>query len=139
MRSLSRRGFVTLLGGAGAAGGLLAYSPHSTANAEPAPFSTENESANLFSRPGNITRELLSRERKLVYNLEMTRLLEFESFDGRTLIVSAPANFVSRMSRAKHKSVLLRCAQSEFRTAERVEIVARSAGRIGAPFSRASA
>ena len=54
--------------------------------------------------------------------------LEFESFDGRVVKVSVPVKFVRNWIHEHYAEHLLHCSQSEFSTAERVEVMWRQPG-----------
>jgi chromosomal replication initiator protein len=54
--------------------------------------------------------------------------LEFESFDGRVVKVSVPVKFVRNWIHEHYAEHLLHCSQSEFATAERVEVMWRQPG-----------
>jgi chromosomal replication initiator protein len=54
--------------------------------------------------------------------------LEFESFDGRIVKVSVPVKFVRNWIQEHYAEHLLACSQSEFASAERVDVVWRQPG-----------
>jgi chromosomal replication initiator protein len=65
-------------------------------------------------------------------------LMEFESFDGRTVRASLPTKFLQNWIQAHYADALLECCKAEFQGAERLDIAVREygvAGRaaIGAP------
>jgi chromosomal replication initiator protein len=55
-------------------------------------------------------------------------LMEFESFDGRTLRTSLPTKFLQTWIQAHYADALLDCCRAEFSGAERLDIVVREYG-----------
>src|SRR5262245_8153960 len=66
-------------------------------------------------------------------------LMEFESFDGRTVRTSLPTKFLQTWIQAHYADALLECCKAEFTGAERLDVVVRqygaAGGRQGAPVS----
>src|SRR6185312_1828842 len=58
-------------------------------------------------------------------------LMEFESFDGRTLRTSLPTKFLQTWIQAHYADSLLECCKTEFTGAERLDIVVREYGAAG--------
>jgi chromosomal replication initiator protein len=58
-------------------------------------------------------------------------LMEFESFDGRTLRTSLPTKFLQTWIQAHYADALLECCRSEFQGAERLDVVVREYGAAG--------
>lgn len=54
--------------------------------------------------------------------------LEFDEFDGATVKVSVPVKFLRKWIESHYMDELLLCCKSEFKTAERVEVVLRQPG-----------
>lgn len=54
--------------------------------------------------------------------------LEFDDFDGKTVTVSVPVKFLCNWIKSHYADDLLTCCQSEFKTAERVNVVLRQPG-----------
>lgn len=54
--------------------------------------------------------------------------LEFDEFDGTTVKVSVPVKFLRKWIESHYMDELLLCCKSEFKTAERVEVVLRQPG-----------
>ena len=57
--------------------------------------------------------------------------MEFDSFDGKLVRVSVPVKFLRTWIQAHYSDQLLQCCKSEFKTAERVEVVWRQPGNQG--------
>jgi chromosomal replication initiator protein len=55
-------------------------------------------------------------------------LMEFESFDGRTVRTSLPTKFLQNWIQAHYADALLECCKAEFQGAERLDIVVREYG-----------
>jgi chromosomal replication initiator protein len=55
-------------------------------------------------------------------------LMEFESFDGRTVRTSLPTKFLQTWIQAHYADALLDCCKTEFSAAERLDIVVREYG-----------
>jgi chromosomal replication initiator protein len=58
-------------------------------------------------------------------------LMEFESFDGRTVRTSLPTKFLQTWIQAHYADSLLECCKAEFSGAERLDIVVRQYGAAG--------
>jgi chromosomal replication initiator protein len=58
-------------------------------------------------------------------------LMEFESFDGRTVRTSLPTKFLQNWIQAHYADALLECCKAEFQGAERLDIVVREYGAAG--------
>jgi chromosomal replication initiator protein len=58
-------------------------------------------------------------------------LMEFESFDGRTVRTSLPTKFLQTWIQAHYADSLLECCKTEFAGAERLDIVVREYGAAG--------
>ena len=56
--------------------------------------------------------------------------MEFDSFDGRLVKVSVPVKFLRTWIQAHYSEQLLASCKSEFKTAERVEVVWRQPGTV---------
>lgn len=54
--------------------------------------------------------------------------LEFDDFDGKVVTVSVPVKFLCNWIKSHYSDDLLACCQSEFKTAERVNVVLRQPG-----------
>lgn len=54
--------------------------------------------------------------------------MEFDGFDGKTVTVSVPVKFLCNWIKSHYADDLLTCCQSEFETAERVNVVLRQPG-----------
>ncbi len=54
--------------------------------------------------------------------------LEFDDFDGKTVTVSVPVKFLCNWIKSHYSDDLLTCCQSEFKTAERVNVILRQPG-----------
>ena len=54
--------------------------------------------------------------------------LEFDEFDGKTVKVSVPVKFLRNWIQSHYLDDLLTCCRTEFKTAERVEVVLRQPG-----------
>jgi chromosomal replication initiator protein len=54
--------------------------------------------------------------------------LEFDDFDGKTVKVSVPVKFLRNWIQSHYLDDLLTCCKSEFKTAERVEVLLRQPG-----------
>jgi chromosomal replication initiator protein len=59
-------------------------------------------------------------------------LMEFESFDGRTVRTSLPTKFLQTWIQAHYADALLECCKAEFTGAERLDVVVREYGAVGA-------
>jgi chromosomal replication initiator protein len=59
-------------------------------------------------------------------------LMEFESFDGRTVRTSLPTKFLQTWIQAHYADALLECCKVEFVGAERLDVVVREYGAVGA-------
>jgi chromosomal replication initiator protein len=59
-------------------------------------------------------------------------LMEFESFDGRTVRASLPTKFLQTWIQAHYADALLECCKTEFVGAERLDVVVRQYGAVGA-------
>jgi chromosomal replication initiator protein len=59
-------------------------------------------------------------------------LMEFESFDGRTVRTSLPTKFLQTWIQAHYADALLECCKTEFVGAERLDVVVREYGAVGA-------
>ncbi len=57
--------------------------------------------------------------------------LEFESFDGVTVVVSVPVKFLRNWIQSHYEVALLSCCKAEFKGAERVEVTLRQPGGAG--------
>src|SRR5262245_29275291 len=70
-------------------------------------------------------------------------LMEFESFDGRTVRTSLPTKFLQTWIQAHYADALLECCKAEFQGAERLDVVVReygaAGGRPAAPVATAGA
>jgi chromosomal replication initiator protein len=66
-------------------------------------------------------------------------LMEFESFDGRTLRTSLPTKFLQTWIQAHYADSLLECCRAEFTGAERLDIVVREYGTAGGRSAAAGA
>ncbi|HEX6001603.1 MAG TPA: chromosomal replication initiator protein DnaA [Hyphomicrobiaceae bacterium] len=55
-------------------------------------------------------------------------LMEFESFDGRTVRTSLPTKFLQTWIQAHYADALLECCKAEFAGAERLDVVVREYG-----------
>jgi chromosomal replication initiator protein len=77
-----------------------------------------------------------------VYN-SWFHLMEFESFDGRTIRTSLPTKFLQTWIQAHYADALLECCKAEFQSAERLDVVVReygaAGGRQAAPVATAGA
>ncbi|HEX5957469.1 MAG TPA: chromosomal replication initiator protein DnaA [Hyphomicrobiaceae bacterium] len=67
-------------------------------------------------------------------------LMEFESFDGRTVRTSLPTKFLQTWIQAHYADALLECCKAEFAGAERLDVVVREYGtaagrRSGTPLA----
>src|SRR5262245_58906522 len=58
-------------------------------------------------------------------------LMEFESFDGRTVRTSLPTKFLQTWIQAHYADALLECCKTEFAGAERLDVVVREYGAVG--------
>ncbi len=58
-------------------------------------------------------------------------LMEFESFDGRTLRTSLPTKFLQTWIQSHYADALLDCCKTEFAGVERLDIVVREYGAAG--------
>jgi chromosomal replication initiator protein len=58
-------------------------------------------------------------------------LMEFESFDGRTVRTSLPTKFLQTWIQAHYADALLECCKAEFQGAERLDVVVREYGVAG--------
>jgi chromosomal replication initiator protein len=65
-----------------------------------------------------------------VYN-SWFHLMEFESFDGRTVRTSLPTKFLQTWIQAHYADALLECCRAEFLGAERLDVVVREYGTAG--------
>jgi chromosomal replication initiator protein len=59
-------------------------------------------------------------------------LMEFESFDGRTVRASLPTKFLQNWIQSHYADALLECCRAEFAGAERLDIVVREYGAAAA-------
>jgi chromosomal replication initiator protein len=59
-------------------------------------------------------------------------LMEFESFDGRTVRTSLPTKFLQTWIQSHYADALLECCKAEFAGAERLDVVVREYGVVGA-------
>jgi chromosomal replication initiator protein len=59
-------------------------------------------------------------------------LMEFETFDGRTVRASLPTKFLQNWIQAHYADTLLECCKAEFAGAERLDIVVREYGAASA-------
>jgi chromosomal replication initiator protein len=59
-------------------------------------------------------------------------VMEFESFDGRTVRASLPTKFLQNWIQSHYADALLECCRAEFGGAERLDIVVREYGAAGA-------
>ena len=59
-------------------------------------------------------------------------LMEFETFDGRTLRASLPTKFLQNWIQSHYADTLLECCKAEFAGAERLDIVVREYGAASA-------
>src|SRR5262245_19485820 len=70
-------------------------------------------------------------------------LMEFESFDGRTVRTSLPTKFLQTWIQAHYADALLECCKAEFQGADRLDVVVReygaAGGRPSAPVATAGA
>ena len=66
-------------------------------------------------------------------------LMEFESFDGRTVRTSLPTKFLQTWIQAHYADSLLECCKAEFSGAERLDIVVREYGGAGRRSTAATA
>ena len=66
-------------------------------------------------------------------------LMEFESFDGRTLRTSLPTKFLQTWIQAHYADSLLECCKAEFSGAERLDLVVREYGAAGGRSAAATA
>jgi chromosomal replication initiator protein len=66
-------------------------------------------------------------------------LMEFESFDGRTVRTSLPTKFLQTWIQAHYADSLLECCKAEFAGAERLDIVVREYGGAGGRSASAAA
>jgi chromosomal replication initiator protein len=58
-------------------------------------------------------------------------LMEFESFDGRTVRTSLPTKFLQTWIQSHYADALLECCKAEFAGAERLDVVVREYGAVG--------
>ena len=58
-------------------------------------------------------------------------LMEFESFDGRTVRTSLPTKFLQTWIQSHYADALLECCRAEFSGVERLDIVVREYGAAG--------
>jgi chromosomal replication initiator protein len=58
-------------------------------------------------------------------------LMEFESFDGRTVRASLPTKFLQTWIQAHYADALLECCKAEMPGAERLDVVVRQYGAVG--------
>jgi chromosomal replication initiator protein len=58
-------------------------------------------------------------------------LMEFESFDGRTVRTSLPTKFLQTWIQAHYADALLECCKAEFQGAERLDVAVREYGAAG--------
>ncbi len=66
-------------------------------------------------------------------------LMEFESFDGRTVRASLPTKFLQNWIQSHYADALLECCRAEFAGAERLDVVVREYGSAGARAAAVSA
>ena len=66
-------------------------------------------------------------------------LMEFESFDGRTVRASVPVKFLQTWIQAHYADGLLECCKAEFQGAERLEVVTREFGAANGRSATATA
>jgi chromosomal replication initiator protein len=66
-------------------------------------------------------------------------LMDFESFDGRTVRTSLPTKFLQTWIQAHYADSLLECCRAEFTGAERLDIVVREYGSAGGRSAAAGA
>jgi chromosomal replication initiator protein len=58
-------------------------------------------------------------------------LMDFDSFDGRTVRTSLPTKFLQTWIQAHYADALLECCKTEFAGAERLDVVVREYGAVG--------
>jgi chromosomal replication initiator protein len=88
---------------------------------------------------GNKARALLrARFGEEVYG-SWFHLMEFESFDGRTVRASLPTKFLQNWIQAHYADALLECCRAEFAGAERLDIAVREYGAAAARAAAAAA
>jgi chromosomal replication initiator protein len=66
-------------------------------------------------------------------------LMEFESFDGRTVRASLPTKFLQNWIQSHYADALLECCRAEFAGAERLDIFVREYGAAGGRTSAGAA
>jgi chromosomal replication initiator protein len=92
-----------------------------------APASGTNGGGTLGTKARAVLRARFGEE---VYG-SWFHLMEFESFDGRTLRTSLPTKFLQTWIQAHYADALLECCRSEFQGAERLDVVVREYGAAG--------
>jgi chromosomal replication initiator protein len=92
-----------------------------------APAGAANGGGTLGSKARAVLRARFGEE---VYG-SWFHLMEFESFDGRTVRTSLPTKFLQTWIQAHYADALLECCKAEFQGAERLDVVVREYGAAG--------
>lgn len=91
-------------------------------------IATKTAAKSAIDGQGNKVRTLLRKRLGEDIFSSWFNALEFDDFDGKTVTVSVPVKFLCTWIKSHYSEDLLLCCQSEFKTAERVNVVLRQPG-----------
>ena len=89
------------------------------------------DNATSMEGRGNKVRAMLKAQLGEDIYTSWFNAMEFDSFDGKLVKVSVPVKFLRTWIQSHYAEQLLACCKSEFKTAERVDVVWRQPGSQG--------